>query len=145
MLKPVPNILDALAVIQQHGPAPLTRWFEQGLQEYLADGDKSLDICLGMRGQSERSWRYQFLMMQRNNYLREAHTLCEGDTLWKQSCQLAKEIDRFRGIIWPRFQNLEDVPDGTSALRTTLFNAFKLGLPIPKAARRIHDIVDLNL
>lgn len=145
MLKSGSNILEVLDLLQQYGPAPLTQWFEQGLQEYLTDGEKTLDICLGLRGQSERSWRYQFLMMQRNNHLREAHTLCDGDTPWKKSCELAKQIDRFRGIIWPRFKDLEDVPEGTSALRTTLFNTFKVGLPVPKTTRQLHDIVDLNL
>lgn len=145
MLKPVPDILEVLNILQQYGPAPLTRWFEQGLQEYITDGEKTLDICLGLRSQSERSWRYQFLMMQRNNHLREAHTFCDGDTPWKKSCQLAKEIERFRGIIWPRFKELENVPDGTSNLRTSLFNAFNVGLSVPKTARQLHDIVDLNL
>lgn len=140
-----PNILDILSLVQEYGPPPLTRWFEEGLQEYLEDGEKTLDICLGMRSQSERSLPYQYKMMQRNKYLREAHALCEGDTLWKKSCQLEKEISRFQSIIWPRLRHLDSIPAGTSSLRTSLFKAFKLELKIPNSARRIHDIVDLDL
>lgn len=142
----MPNILDVLEYLQRKdATAPLTQWLDQRLQKYFNDGNKTLDICLGMRGQSERSFVYRYKMTQRNNYLREAHALCDGETLWKKSCQLEKEISKFQGIIWPRFRDLESVPIGTSSLRTALFNAFKLNSSIPNSARRIHDIVDLNL
>lgn len=140
-----PDILQVLKVIQQHGKPSLSRWFEQGLSEYMDDGGKTLDACLGMRGQSERSWPYRFRMMQRNNHLRAAHSLCSGCSTWEKSCQLEKEIIRFESIIWPRLRNLDNAPDGMSSLRTHLFHAFKINLPIPGSARRLHDIVDLNL
>lgn len=145
MREPIPDILQVLDVLQQHGNESLARWFRNGLQTYLDNGDKTLDACLGMRGQSERSWRYKFLMMQRNNHLRTAHSFCSGETTWGKSCQLEKELLRFESIIWPRLRHLDDVPEGMSGLRTSLFRAFKLNLPIPTSARRLHDIVVLGL
>jgi hypothetical protein len=47
MLNKIPDIFDVLDILQQYVPASLAQWFEKGPQEYLTDGDKSLDICLG--------------------------------------------------------------------------------------------------
>lgn len=92
----------------------------------------------------------KLLQQKRNFWLRRAHSYCQGATCWERSKALSKEIEIFKSVLWPKWKNLSDAPEGSSELRKSLFQAMKtaltiktdrVDLKIPNTARMIHNIV----
>lgn len=75
----------------------------------------------------------------RDELLRAAHGLMSG-TPWGRCVELAEEIGKFEGILWPRLRDHEAPPEGCSRLRSLLFRARRLG-PLPSTARQLWNIV----
>jgi hypothetical protein len=74
----------------------------------------------------------------RDELLQEAHALMSG-TPWRRSVQLAEQIGKFEGILWPRLRDRETPPEPCSRLRSLLFGARRCG-PLPGTARQLHNI-----
>lgn len=92
----------------------------------------------------------KLLLQKRNFWIRKAHIHSLGATTWEKSKTLSNEIDLFETFLWPKWKSLNNVPDGTSELRKSLFEMMKVAilirpdqvdLKIPKTARMIHNIV----
>lgn len=144
-VRPLEVLLQAIDAMEAGDPLPpaAAAHLSTALRGYL-DGRGPLDACLGMRPRpGERSQATRYRQWKRDRALRSAWALCEGETPWAKSNNLAAEVSRYESIIWPRHRTMEAPPAGTSQLRTHLFEAFRAGA-IPTTARQLHEICDVS-
>ena len=140
MATPVDNLLRLQALAEQTGDADLAAWLSEGLDAYLF-GELPLEQALNLHadGPGKRTARCHYLQHQRNAAIRDAWSLCDGDSPWRQSVALASEVKRFRGILWPRWRSLDAPPATTSNLRRHLFQAHRCG-DVPTSPEQLHRI-----
>jgi len=114
--------------------------FVSGIHLWLSEGG-TLDQALNLvsSGPGKDSARTLFLRKQRDFHLQQAHRLCEGGSHWSRSVTLAAEVNRFESILWPRWRDREEPPEGCSGLRGHLFFARKSG-ELPASITGLHRI-----
>jgi hypothetical protein len=109
-------------------------WLAQGVRVYLR-GDTTLERALRLSGErwsAPTVHRYR----ERNEALRTAaHHLDNNATA------LAAEVARFESRRWPCWRTMEAAPERASALEVALFNAFAVGVPVPKSAKQLARII----
>lgn len=137
--QPIENLLRLAQIAETHGEPDLAAWLGEGLRRYLFDR-KTLEQALGAAGgRGKRTARQQYLQMRRNQALRAAWGLCDGDTPWQRTLTLATEINRFQAILWPRWRDRDAPPENVSDLRHALFVAHQCG-DVPVSISQLDDI-----
>lgn len=141
-LDPAESLVSVASSLEEGAlpdPADSAR-FVLGVRSWLNEGIP-LEVALGLNGsQGRESARTRYRRAVRNRYLREAHVLCEGDSPWKRSVSLEREVKQFILRIWPRWRSLDAPPVESSELRRALFNAMQQKGTLPESTRALHDI-----
>lgn len=143
MTHPVDHLLSLARLAERYAEPALVEWLAEGLDQHLYRGVR-LDKALGLAGgQGRRTARRRFLERERNRALRAAWALCDGETDWDRSRELARQIRRFEALVWPHWQVLADPPSDASHLRQHLHRAFQCGL-VPSSDSHVHDLCALS-
>lgn len=95
--------LQRLRVVLEAGipvPADVSAWLLEGLERFETQGDpeRIIPLCkiLGLRPEGRQSIRYQRRLQERNQALREAIELVQGDTPRQRCAGLLQEIKRYQ-------------------------------------------------
>jgi len=101
-----------------------------------------LEAALGLRG-GPRTALVQSRYTERNRALFEAWLAIPEPDLspWGRSVRLEQEVQRFAQMMWPVWRDMSCPPEGASAMRAALWEAFRTGLKIPGTARQLDAIV----
>lgn len=126
----------------QHGLVPsedTCRWFIGGMTAYIAGEDDDLAAALEL----PKSTRYALRKHLQRQHLRDAwnYVSCENPSPKARAERLADEVDRFERRIWPKSQQLAEVPSNWSRVRTSIYRARRFG-SLPSHWRRLKDICD---
>lgn len=115
-------------------------WFARGVDGWISEG-QALDAALGLLSEpSQPSPRLALLRELRDQHLRAAHALVDGESTWRRSQALARELRRFSANAWPRLRFRSRPEAGWSQLRVHLWSAFATGLDVPTSARQLHRL-----
>lgn len=137
--EPVERLLSALRAVQQHAPAAVADWFEQGIGAFLA-GDDGLERALGLRaGPGARTAVTRFQLATRDHHLCAAWRSLDESSPWRRSVLLEQRLRRFESRIWPRLKTVPEPPERLGTIDRALFRAFATGQTMP-ALRRLHEI-----
>jgi hypothetical protein len=79
-------------------------------------------------------------LLLRDEWIREAASYVEADTLWKKACVLADEIRRFEGRLWPCWRDERLPPTRARPVEAALFFARQHG-ELPTTARMLRNIL----
>lgn len=113
-----------------------------GIRRWL-EGEP-LELSLGLRGNVGIDCARTLLKRrERNHHLRQAASLCPGESAWKKSLALSSEISTFLSRIWPQWKDRPTPPANASALRTELFHAARAGR-LPESPSQLHDITTMK-
>ena len=126
---PVGRLLEIGTVLERSGAKELADWLLAGVRAHISAGE-SLDKTLGLAGDLGRSPRYQYLLAQRNRHLAQALRLAGGDL----QC-LEREVVAFESRVCPVWQLRDAPPADWPALKVTLWNAYRVGIPVPRTAK----------
>lgn len=140
-MSPAESIVQVASRLEAMGPAPgsAESRFCDGVRRWISEGG-SLDAALGLCGEvGIETARTRYLRAQRDYHLRQAHGLVSGDSAWSRSVVLAEEVSRFLSLVWPRWRDLSEPPEGCSDLRRHLFLAHRSG-SLPESPRQLHVI-----
>jgi hypothetical protein len=112
-------------------------WLCKGFSAFLASGGRlPLERCLHLPT-NERALR----RARRDHWLRRAWSDLQTEpSPWRRSEMLAAEVRRFESRKWARWSSLEQPPDGSSALESALFEAFRAHERVPSTAMQLHNI-----
>jgi hypothetical protein len=112
-------------------------WLSRGFRAYLASkGTVPLERCLRLPSGDAALSR-----ARRDHWLRQAwNELGAQTTPWQRSELLAEMINRFRSLVWPRWQSLGCPPAAASPLEAALFEAFRSHERVPSTAMQLHTI-----
>ncbi|MCR4299404.1 MAG: hypothetical protein NUV75_11775 [Gallionella sp.] len=136
---PVGMLGEIIATVRKHASEPARTWFTAGGKNFFRTGAR-LDECLGLAARpTERTPLNVVRYQERNRMLRAALALCGNDAK-----ALLGEINQFEVVNWPLLQPMNKPPRGASQIQKKLFTVFKIGLPVPRTARRIEQIASRN-
>lgn len=121
-------------------PPEVARWFLSGLAEHLKEG-VPMDDALGLRTQgASRNLRTQYLKRLQDIALYEAWSIYGGDDNRQWWKLFSRTVRNFSASTWPRWRDLDDMPEHASALQRSLWRAFKYG-NVATSPRRLSEAV----
>lgn len=121
---PIDRLALAVGLLQPADP-DLANWLAMAIDAHVRDGE-SLDRALGLAGSLGRSPRFEILRRERNHHLTLALTQLGGDY-----ARLADEVARFELRLWPTWRYRTERDPMWSPARGAVFEAFRVGVPVP--------------
>lgn len=140
----IDRLIEISEIVSKHGDPKLARWITAGVDEYLGGSDRrTLEHCLELKslGRGQPSPRRTWAKERRDEALRSAFDLVEGNSPTAKCDALARHIRDFTARMWPRWQTLPEPPAGSSQLRCRLWDAAKTGEPLPTNWRRLWETI----
>jgi len=130
---PIALLEAAIEAVEAVPDDALRQWLCAGLQALGEGADPR--PALGLAPVD----RCRLRRAARDRWLRHACRLMKELSDWGRCCELEGEVGRFEAIIWPRWRERPDPPEGASELRTALFRARQHG-ELPSTARQLRNI-----
>jgi hypothetical protein len=134
----VENLHRVTALVAKYLPPrdPARRWFESGVREFLQVGGPRLDEALGLRSRSNgRTPAVSWLYLQRDDLIRAAVERAGSIN------DFFTALEKFERTEWPAVQRLKAAPAKWPPDRREFFDLLHLGVPVPRKARRLQQIL----
>lgn len=147
--QPTPQVLSLqlMRALERGSELPddVTTWLHDGLARWSVGDCASLEHALGLCAPGIASPHLRYAQQLRDDALRRAYALIEGETVKERCDQLAAKIRTFEGrSIWRRYSQLREPPAHLDAVQRELFAAFKLRMEIPRSYSQLRRIVSSN-
>ena len=147
--QPTPQTLSLqlMRALEQGGELPddVTTWLHDGLARWSGGDCASLEHALGLCAPGIASPHLRYAQQLRDDALRRAYGLIEGETVKDRCEQLAAKIRAFEGrSIWRRYRELREPPAHLDAVQRELFAAFKAQIDVPRSYSQLRRIISRN-